>query len=243
MRFAAQIRSTGSDEAVLSRKGERIVAESLATIDGIELMWLPHYAKVYRGRAGAVVSSTILLIAAGVAFNSLVKPFVDAVAKEAGKDFWSLLKKVLGRTALRQTEETYRVSGKAYALVEQGEDWVAISLPMPTVSRLDDIAPDKSTEKALDKYFASLAAEWDDIQKRVTRIGDTRGFTSKRSMSMVREERADENVVHLIYWTTEGFTIEPVSAKDFFDRPGIPDEHQPLTRRSDSPALPFDDGE
>ncbi len=214
MRIAIQIKSRGSASASLSRKGERAVAASLAEQDGIDVMWLPHRDKLYRDRAGNSVDSTILIFVAGVAFASLVKPFVESIAEEAGKDFWNVLKKALGKTVAQQAAETYRVSGKAYVLTELGEDWVAFYLPLPVVTRFDEIPADEYVQSELDEYFTSLSSRWDEIQNTVKsfRLGETRGYVS--GSNLMFRTPADENVVHVI--DNSALPMSAVSTKEFF---------------------------
>ncbi|MEL6109162.1 MAG: hypothetical protein AAFU85_24405 [Planctomycetota bacterium] len=218
MRLTAQIYSRGTAEAALSRSGERVVSDALAA-DDIDIIWLPHRSIVRRDAAGFSVDTTILLIAAGVAFASIVKPFVDAIAKEAGKDFWSVIKNVLGKTRAQQAEETYNISGNAYVLLEQGEDWVAIAVPMATTSRSDAVSPEDATHKLLDEYFALLANDWDEIQGKVQdfNIGQQRGY-GKPQMSYMNKNPPDQNVVHLVRFERDRVTISPVPSDEFFGR-------------------------
>ena len=200
---------------ILSRSGEASVSESVRDA-GIELFWLPHRARITKGD-GFAVESTIWIFVAGVAFASIVKPFVESVAAEAGKDFWQAIRRAIGATRQKQAEGSYTVSGRSYVVVEQGEDWVAISVPLPTVSAVDERSPAEQCHAEIERHLRLLASNWDDIQGQVEEfgIGRTR-HTTKPAMSRYDDEVEGDNTVHVVEEWDGEYRIHPVSARDFF---------------------------
>lgn len=210
IRVAVQITSSGSADSSLSRGAQHAIAQETGGF--FELIWLPPRVAYRSDVAGALVDSAIYLFVAGLAFGSLVKPFVESIMKEAGKDFWDQVKKLVLRLRKSQVEETYRVSGNVYVAVELGEEFVLFELDTGVVA--GNVSEFRALEELLSRQLETLAADWEEIAKTIQNfgLGKHREYIGALSFG----DREQDNRVHVVSLRQGHFRVDPEPASRYF---------------------------
>lgn len=207
LNVAVQVRSSNDVDMALTAEDRRLISNDLKP--AINAFWLPPIAKDRKeNTTGFELNSTILIFALGVGFASLIKPFAESVAKEAGKDFWTHIKKLTANIWNKQSQKAYQMSSKTYVFFELKDEYVAICL------RLDNAAQAELTieniEHIISNQLEELNESWDMIQSDIEKwnIG-----TLQQSMGMQNEDKIN---IHIISNTGEKWTIYPQKTWDFF---------------------------
>jgi len=215
LKVAVQVNSKGTRLAALTRDQQKRIDQACAP--DLDLHWLPPVVRRSCGSAGLTITSAIFLFVGGVVFSAVLKPFVGSVAQEAGKDFWSLVKKLICKIRKSQSREAYSVSGKAYVVLELGEDVVLVRFVLPCI-REKEKGVEKTLRQEMDRQLEELAEAWDDIMADIKKfhIGERRLL--KKRLSVMSGSGEEEAAVHVIYRVEGKLMMSPHAASDFLFR-------------------------
>src|SRR5260370_38112698 len=159
MVVAVQLVVHHDENLTLSSQERRQVEKEFS--DEMQVRWLPQIGggrkldKVSRHRL--TLESEIAIFLLGVAFSSVVKPFLKSASKEAGKDFWKFIKDLAGRIWNTQAKRSYHLNSRIWTVFDLGEDSLFVEV------RVSDFEL-RETGQTFDKFFerelTSLAANW-----------------------------------------------------------------------------------
>lgn len=209
---AIQVLSSENSRLLTEPQDRKALSDDLT--DTWTIQWLP---PIGRNRpafvAGHSESTTVLLYLLGIQFLSLAKPFVEEIAKEAGKDFWAGIKKLISKIHKRQTASSYQLYSTIYVFLELKDDFVAIEF------QLDGLAETtlNEIEDMMAAQILEIAASWDEIQGMIKRFQvGVRGPDAFRFSD-------DGSMIHVICPLRGGagekrWQIHAVSSVNFYDQ-------------------------
>lgn len=187
------LRSRGSSIAVPSKDARQSMSEQFTAG---RLIWLPPDIDCHPELPGHSVSGTFWVYLAGLSFAALAKPILDGLLKEAGKDLWLALKKLVCRTREEQVKASYTVRGSAFVIIEINEQYVAIRFPFPDISTADKDYVRTIEAKVLER-LTQLEKDWDSIQQRIVQfqVGKTNALGwSESGWHLIDCSYGDENL-------------------------------------------------
>lgn len=179
---------------------------SIARASGsdFEVFFLPPVTKdQHKHTASFELQSTVVVFFLGVAFATVIKPFMEAIAAEAGKDFWTAAKKLVSRIVHRQSAKSYHLSARVYFVFEEKDEHIAISIKL---GHLDEGAPVKKIEEALEVNLSGLGEALAPIASVIKRfnVGQREAQVSHSSQ------------VHIIEKREGKWQIYPIDGADIF---------------------------
>jgi hypothetical protein len=166
--------------------------------------WLPPAGKELPPQtAGASESSIILLYLLGISFFSLAKPLLEETAKEAGKDLWLGIKRLVSKLHKRQCADSYHLYSKIYLVLDLRDEFVAIQFRV-------EGAADETTEAEIEAEIASqileLGSSWENIHAVIEKwkVGDkTKGSIRHGGPTTIHLIRRHGDKKELM-WSIEG---------------------------------------
>ncbi len=202
---AVQVQSNNAPELMLSaRDRSKIVADFG---DDLQVTWLPQIARPRREDASHL-ETIILIFVLGTAFASIVKPFLESPAKEAGKDFWNLIKGLVSGIWKRQADRAYKLRSRAIVIFELGDEFVGIRFMFHTT-------PAESLgeyEKLFEQQAKELAEYCDEIQSTIDKfsVGD---FGPEKVAPFISKGTR----LHIIHKAGAKWTISPDEMSELSD--------------------------
>jgi hypothetical protein len=196
---AVQVVSSSSVRFALNRE-ERSDVASLAAPD-VTVEWLPaRVAERKDTEAGSALESTVFIFLLGLGLGSIVKPLVEEAAREAGKDLWKGVKKLVSGVWRKQAKGSYNLQSVAYLVLEQGNDSLAIALHLPGLPVGEDDR-DAYIERIVTEQLQSLAYGWDALLAEVARWNLGGSVTGQ---------------VHVVRERDGKWVVYPVDSREFF---------------------------
>lgn len=174
--------------------------------DQFGVVWLPGVS-CGRESDGSSVATQVLLFISGLVLAGVVKPFFEAMAKEAGKDFWSGVKTLIARMWKKQTDKGYKNETRVCLVFELAHDHVAIKLRLPMSSSVDDYPP-LWFETEVEKTLADVNRDWDSILADIQGLGIGQG-QSQQSLG-------SEKMIHIITKHDNRWMITPCPSVEFY---------------------------
>lgn len=213
VQLAVQIRSPHDVHMSFSRQERQSIASSTSASG--DVYWLPGIAKNRdKNEDGFEINSTTIVFALGVGFGSLAKPFFDSIAKEAGKDFWELVKNLISSIWCKQSEKAYSMSGKAYIFFELKDEHVGVRLELKS-DRNSGVDLDEARE-IIKGELNSLADFWEDINETIENHN-----VGKKGRASMNDEKKTQ--VHIVRQNNKGeWFIHARDAPEFFADLGGP---------------------
>jgi hypothetical protein len=199
---AVQVFSRTGPELAFLEEDRAALRQELG--EDFDLGFLPPVVRSHRPDvAYANLETTIVLIFLGIGFSSIAKPFFQAAATEAGKDFWTAAKKLAAKLWQRQADRAYALTGDVVLMLELRDEHVAIRLHLNSRSAGED--PMTSIETQLKQ----LADDWDQVNQLLTR------FQVGRVSRNLSESTDGAFHVHLIAKRDGRWDVRPIKASSF----------------------------
>ena len=162
-RLVARFDLKGNKDLAVAQHEKEAARQELG--DSFELSWLEDRVKddiSLWGNESRHVShfalETVLWIGVGMAFSAFLKPFAESVAGEAGKDFWSGLKRLAKRIWKTQSKNQYRYKNTVNVVFNDGQTPpILVQFRSPFIeSDAEDV--DGLAQARLDAVFASFGS-------------------------------------------------------------------------------------
>ncbi len=178
MNVAVQVISKSKVDFAFSKQLRRAIGDSVAP--DLSVAWLPPQVRDRTDAEGCGLSweSVVLVVLLGVGLNTIVKSFVESMAKEAGKDAWGALKRLVAGLWGEQARNSYNLKSKAFIIAELEEDFAAIELQLPSLPSEDE-KREAAIRDCIETQIAELEAEWADIQKNLDKFGVGKALSSQ----------------------------------------------------------------
>lgn len=102
------------------------------------------------------LESSIILLVSGLTISGILKTFLESLIKDAGKDFWSLLKKTIKSLWKKQNDIVYRNKGVTFLMFRFGSDFVAIKFNKKTSEKNMIIDYDSDLDEQIKLIYEHL---------------------------------------------------------------------------------------
>lgn len=192
----------GDKELEIPFSGKAAAEEELK--DSFQITWLPDRveggfgarSRGLRAPAGFALE-TVLWIGVGLALSSVVKPFVEGAAGEAGKDFWSGIKKFVGKLWKTQAERQYRYRNVTRIVFDDRQGpLMVLEFFSPFIEK--DQEDDGALQTRLDGVFMSLKAGYPSLESRISsKLADLQDLPEKRPVILIKLSEAGQSVARL----------------------------------------------
>jgi hypothetical protein len=136
---SVQIFADKNHKLLISEVSRAELSEDLK--DEWTLTWLPSIASGTDNlSAGHHETSTVIIYFLGLAFETLVKPTIEEVGKEAGKDLWKTIKRLVAKLYKAQCDNSYGVDSTIYLVLKLRDEYCAITF------NLAELGPEPARE-------------------------------------------------------------------------------------------------
>jgi hypothetical protein len=155
--------------------------------------------------------ASYLIFMLGVGLVSLVKPFYDGLAEEAGKDFWNVLKRLVAKIWEKQSSDAYAMSSDAYIIFELKDEHVGIRLSLSHVIKGEMGIQD--FESLIDQSLKGLAASWEEIQSDIDQFDIGSSDANLPDFTQAFDKR-----IYIIRRAGKGWRIFAENSSEFFEK-------------------------
>lgn len=175
----------------------------LSAVDRVEFLrefpasagvaWLEDAQERIYGKQWSVETAVVFLT--GIAFASFVKPFVEAVAQEAGKDFWTACKRLTSRIWLKHAENTYRVKSRANFVFDGSNDFIAVEFLSPRVAVTQGATSIEELERHFQEALGKFQSQLDAVK---TSVESLRAESTLKGPPVIRWIRLGGDDIHAV---------------------------------------------
>jgi hypothetical protein len=206
----------GNKDLALALAEKNALRQELS--DSFELSWLEDRVKPDSGLWGNEFEhvahfalETVLWISVGMAFSAFLKPFAESVASEAGKDFWSGLKRLAGRIWKTQAKDRYRYKNTTNVVFNDSRNpIIVVQFSSPFIEGKVE-GTNGLLETRLDAMFTSLSVNLLSLEGCINdELGlSVQGNAERQPVVLVHLSQKGPQVARLI-------SLADIGGKDIF---------------------------